>query len=296
MKFLKTMCSNEDWSVNFIADNGVEARYVRRVEDYFIAYLSSHNGCNKSCRFCHLTQTKQTDFEHVTIDEYLQQAKEVLEYYDNVARLFQGEARKVNFNFMSRGEPFANKYLLEDAKKLISSLYNLAKSYGLEEVNFNLSSILPKELEEKSIAEVLKGTEDYTVTVYYSLYSLDEDFRKRWIPKSINPDLAFKQLKEWQENGGKIALHWAYIKDVNDSEKDLNDILEKVKEYNLKPKFNLVRYNPFSDEQGVESDEQVLISNFEKLKEVLNHPHSRMVPRVGFDVKASCGMFIQKQI
>lgn len=205
-------------------------------------------------------------------------------------------ARKVNFNFMSRGEPFANKYLLEDAKKLISGLYDLGKSYGLEEVNFNLSSILPKELEDKSIAEVLKGTENYNVRVYYSLYSLDEDFRKRWIPKAIDTNLAFKQLKEWQDKGGETALHWAYIKDVNDSEKDLEDILDKVSEYELKPKFNLVRYNPFSEGQGQESDEEVLNANFEKLKEALNHPHSRIVPRVGFDVKASCGMFIQRKV
>lgn len=292
MKFLKTLYSNEDWSVNFITDNNVEARYVRRDKDYFIAYLSSHNGCNKACRFCHLTQSKQTDFYHVTIEEYLQQAKEVLEYYDNVAKVTQGPAERINFNFMSRGEPFANDNFRANAKELLEGLEKLAKSYGLKSVSFNISSILPKELDEKSILEILEGTQHLDVKVYYSLYSLDEDFRKRWIPKSMNPELAFRQLKEWEESGGTTALHWAYIKDVNDSEEQLKAILNKVKEYELKPKFNLVRYNPYSQDQGTESDDEVLEANFEKIKKALKHPHSRMVPRVGFDVKASCGMFV----
>lgn len=294
MQFIKILRSDEDLSVNFVADNNVEARYVRRTEDYFIVYLSSHNGCNKACRFCHLTQTKQTDFEHVTIAEYLQQAKEVLEYYANVAKLSQGEARKVNFNFMARGEPLANKHLRENAKELITGLDVLAKSYGLKEVNYNISSIFPDEMAEKSISEIFAGLEDYIVTVYYSLYSLDESFRKRWIPKSVSPDEAFRQLQEWQNKGGLTALHWAYIKDTNDQLCQTQKIIDKVHEYGLSPKFNLVRYNPYSEGQGFESDEEVLNKNFKMLQEALKHPNSRMVPRVGFDVKASCGMFVSE--
>jgi len=50
----KILQSQEDQSVNFIADDGndgfLEARYVRREDNYFIVYLSSQTGCIKACQ------------------------------------------------------------------------------------------------------------------------------------------------------------------------------------------------------------------------------------------------------
>ena len=78
MKLNKILPSELDSSVNFIFDNMMEARYVQRVPDYFICYLSSHDGCNKACRFCHLTQTGQTSFNEAGVAQYVEQAKHVL--------------------------------------------------------------------------------------------------------------------------------------------------------------------------------------------------------------------------
>ena len=69
--------SNQDASVNWDrpADIGrIEARYVRRCQDYVVAYLSSQTGCNQGCRMCHLTATGQTRLRDVTHEEFLQQA------------------------------------------------------------------------------------------------------------------------------------------------------------------------------------------------------------------------------
>ena len=102
MQVTQRLDSKLDASVNWIFDTGVEARYVQRVQDYFIVYLSSHTGCNKACRFCHLTQTGQTSFQHVTLEEYKQQAEVVLAHYDNLIKNGMPTATRVNFNFMSR--------------------------------------------------------------------------------------------------------------------------------------------------------------------------------------------------
>ena len=290
MKLTQILTSAEDKSVNFIYDNWIEARFVRREADYFIVYLSSHDGCNKACRFCHLTQTKQTSFNGVTMEEYLMQAEDVLNYYDSI-KDSQGIAKRVNFNFMARGEALANQVILENAKELFSNLESLAVKRGLN-ARFNISTIMPMEVESKDLAEIFKDvTQDYGI--YYSLYSVNDKFRKRWLPKALNYQLALKKLEDLQaKKGTEIAFHWAFIEGENDSKEDLAQLKNVLSNYSIKAKYNLVRYNPFSDGQGKEPAEDILQYNFDELNKFFNSPASRIVPRVGFDVKASCGMFV----
>src|SRR3954452_4516134 len=109
--------SGQDDSVNWdrLADVGrIEARYVRRCPDYVVVYLSSQTGCNQGCRMCHLTATGQTRLRDVTHEEFLEQARTVLDHYQS-----QPPARAVHFNFMARGEPLANARLLAGADELL---------------------------------------------------------------------------------------------------------------------------------------------------------------------------------
>jgi 23S rRNA (adenine2503-C2)-methyltransferase len=292
MQLINTIPSSEDASVNFIFENNVEARFVQRSSDYFICYLSSHNGCNKSCRFCHLTQTGQTKFDEVNFEEYLEQAKTVLDYYStkvNENKIVA--AHKVHFNFMARGEPLANSCVLEQNSLLTTSLINLAKEYSLTS-RINFSSIIPTECEYINFNEVFKDNSN-SCSIYYSLYSVNQNFRKKWIPKSLDFNIALKKLESLQQNTGiDIVFHWAFINGENDSKEDIEHLFSILNNYKIKAKFNLVRYNPFSDSQGKESEEHILLENFDNLKAFFKHPDSRIVPRVGFDVKASCGMFV----
>lgn len=291
MNIEKILKSKEDRSVNFVFDNMQEARFVQRVDDYFIVYLSSHDGCNKACRFCHLTQTKQTSFNETSFDDYLKQSQYVFHHYEEM--LDKGEispAKHVNFNFMSRGEVFANKQVLNNAKILMDKLSKTPGKLGLT-YQFNFSTIMPIELNNIDLGDLLKS--EHKHSIYYSLYSLDENFRKRWLPKALSVDAALESLAKWQQKTGQLlALHWALIDGENDSVEQAEEIAKKILSFGLNAKFNLVRYNPYSVGQGKEASQENLDAYFNVMSKYLHHVESRIVPRVGFDVKASCGMFV----
>ena len=285
----KTLKSTEDESVNFIKETSsgyLECRYVRRTDDYFIVYLSSQSGCNRGCKFCHLTATGQTKFENVTAEEYIEQTQQVFNHY-----LTKKTAKEVNFNWMARGEALANSILLENAFPILSKLTQMSSDLNLFP-KFNISTIMPRNLQGKDLKDIFRGI---TPTIYYSLYSLDPVFRKQWMPGALGASVALDMLTEYQLASNKIIkLHWAFIEGQNDSIECLDNIFNEIDKRNLIVDFNLVRYNPYSPLQGQEPSIEVLNRNLNYIKSRIQG-RARMINRVGFDVKASCGMFIEKK-
>lgn len=281
----------EDESVNFIrpAKGGaLEARYVRRTAEYFIAYLSSQAGCDRSCRFCHLTATGQTAMTQASEDDYVRQIADVLAHHD----LQDVRPKRMNVNYMARGEPLLNP-ILRDRDRWLDMRFrvrDLADASGVEDIRHNVSTIMPKEALERPLEDVFA---DGGTTLYYSLYSMNPAFRRRWLPKSADPVEALAHLARFQKATGlEVALHWAFIAGENDDEETQWRIVEAVHDSGLRPKFNAVRYNPFDDRRGREPEESIVERNFAILAEAFGHASSRIVPRVGFSAKASCGMFV----
>jgi adenine C2-methylase RlmN of 23S rRNA A2503 and tRNA A37 len=286
---LKILNSQIDSSVNFVEEaliGFVESRFVRKCDDYFIAYLSSQSGCNRGCLFCHLTATNQTSFSDSSHNDFVAQAIQIFKHY----RKENNPARWVNFNFMARGEPLANKVLLESGDELLSKLGQVAKEEGLP-AKFNISTIMPMTLKQS-----LNSVFNYIhPTIYYSLYSLNEDWRKKWMPAAMKPEQAFDILKEYQRLSKKIIkIHFPMIAGENDSESNINSICDLLEKNNLMCEFNLVRYNPYSSIQGKESSQEVIKRNIKIFENRLRFNNKvQIIPIVGKDVKASCGMFVE---
>lgn len=290
----QTLTSGLDRSVNHVArtpDGGAwEARFVQRVDDYFICYVSSHTGCNQSCRFCHLTATGQTTMGPADVSTYLAQVDRVMGTYRERREQGLVAARKVHFNFMARGEPLANPLFLADSQAVFDGMAERAAEFDLAP-RYKVSSILPRDF-TGDLAQVLA---DPNAEIYYSLYSMNPAFRKRWVPKAMPPEVALDLLADYQQRTGKrVVLHWAMIAGQNDSEKDVAEVIEAVVSRGLRAKYNQVRYNPHDDRHGVEPTLEVLNARFAQIQEGLGFSGelgSRQVPRVGMDVQASCGMF-----
>lgn len=282
-----TLYSCEDSSANFIMASGAEARYVRRDPDYFIVYLSSHSGCNQACRMCHLTQTGQTDMTPQSLDEIFAQASRVLDHYKwTVAP--KHPAMLVHFNFMARGEPLLSPVITEQWNELALGLQERAAQAGVFQIRINVSTtmpvggVIPKAFGSASMPRI-----------YYSLYSSNPAFRRRWLPNAMPVEDALAALADWQrDTHGSLTLHWALIEGENDSLEEAEGIGKMVEHMRLHAKFNLVRYNPYSEAQGKEPSEERLLDYFDTIVAYTHRPGSRIVPRVGFDVKASCGCFV----
>ena len=281
--------STQDESVNFVTRGAfpglIEARYVRRSKDYFIIYVSSQTGCTKACRMCHLTQSGQTNSVDIPLDSILEQADRVFDWYDTQ----ESPATVVHINFMARGEPFANQFLLDNVDVLLSNLADRAISRSLIP-RFKFSTIMPNEIRDIQLARLFPR---HNPDIYYSIYSASQSFRKKWLPKALPVEIALVKLKEYQRVTRKIpVLHWAFIAGENDDEATINRICELVREYALRVDVNIVRYNPFSTGQGCEPPAHIIERNSAILQGALPGTSVKIVSRVGFDVNASCGMFV----
>lgn len=281
--------STIDASVNFVCrteDGGAfEARFVQRDPGYFITYLSSQTGCDQACRFCHLTQLGQTMRQQAGLPEFLEQAEQVIAHHD--AR--PSPARKMHVNFMARGEPLLNPLLTRSFSALADPLTEMAAARGLE-IRFNLSTIFPRETAGLDLAQSFKG---YPVTFYWSLYSLEDRFRRRWLPKADSPEASLRRLLDWQTaTGREVVIHHALIAGENDTIEQMQDIRDLVAGSGLRTRLNLVRYNSFGPRTGTEADETAYAAAAEILGNIAPTSRAKIVPRVGRDVAASCGMFM----
>jgi adenine C2-methylase RlmN of 23S rRNA A2503 and tRNA A37 len=302
MEIIKSELDN---SVNFVVDaekGKFESRFVQRSPDYFIVYLSSQSGCNQGCRMCHLTNTKQTQFVNAKIKDYIDQATAVLNYYkENINK----RVEKIHFNFMARGEALDNPDFLLYNAYIFLHLKNIFSEYT-DTFRFNVSTIMPHMfLIEHSDSNYTTDSKLYRVfkeafifgvapTFYYSLYSVYPEFRKRWLPKAMDHYKAFGMLKYWQDKTYLIPkIHFAFIENENDSAENVENLCSSVKASCLKANVNIVRYNPYSEIYGKESSESVIEHNAEIIRQRLNC-NVDIIPKVGYDVKASCGMFVEK--
>lgn len=280
---MKILVSNIDSSVNFVEKEltgFIESRYVRRNQKYFIGYLSSQTGCNRGCKMCHLTTTRQTQFMNCDLQDFVEQMEMIFAHYDR-----DEPAEYMHINWMARGEPFANPTITETGTELLTRLGLMARSRNLP-VKFNFSTIMPLTM-RKSLVDMFPVI---TPTIYYSIYSVDAGFRQDWLPGAMPVDTALEMLAEYQKFSKKlIKFHGAFIKDQNDREKDVRHMISMIRSKGIRGEFNIVRYNPFGPEQGEES---LYIDSIAGI--ISECMPCKIIPRVGSDVKASCGTFVGK--
>lgn len=285
--------SKIDSSVNFVnkTDSGfLESRYVYRPgSDHITCYLSTQTGCKQGCRMCHLTTTKQTDAQDAGIAEIWDQADLVLTHYNEK----RPQVKAIHFSFMSRGEPFASSVFKLNGDFVLYNLATMAQGCCLLP-RFCISTIMPKEIESVVLSRIFPIMQP---NIYYSIYSMDPAFRKKWLPNAMSAEEALEKLKEYQDDTGRIVrLHWALIEGENDSFENVREIAGAVNRVGLRVDVNLVRYNPPElEDRGMEASEDAYNRTAEALRLWWPQARVKVVSRVGPDVFASCGMFVGRE-
>jgi 23S rRNA (adenine2503-C2)-methyltransferase len=295
---MKTLISVVDRSRNWLIPYGksiLECRYVRRenAKDKISLYVSSHNGCTMGCKFCWLTNQNQTTFKHSDLDSYMLQINTVLSHYQEQVRLNPGEkASRLNVNFMARGESLANKIVINDYPTFYDRVAEATKENNLDSFRMNISTIMPNVIKDRSLVDIFRDKPAY---LYYSLYSNQQKFRDHWMPNAMDYKKALAKLKEYQEHSGiPITFHWAIIKGHNDDIVHVQQLANELKEYQFDAKFSIVRYNPHENSQSEEADDEARNEILKTLTPITKS--SKIIPRVGYDVHASCGMFIDDKM
>jgi 23S rRNA (adenine2503-C2)-methyltransferase len=286
---MKTLYSDVDESINVIYQlpaGKFEARWVHRPgADYALIYLSCHAGCSQSCRMCHLTATGQTSDVYASLETYVEQARLVL----LAVTRFPSNIKRIDFAFMAQGDPLMNPTVLfvwPELRRVLDSLVLLSWRLNLDPPLYKISTIYPKDF-RCSLENIFPVGED-RVVLYYSLYSMDPDFRKRWLPKAANPAEALCELGRWQYlTGNEVVIHGPFIKDENDSLASVNDMMLAIRMAGLRTRFNIVRYNPPTDKSEETGGDQL-----DEIRSLIQQSMPcRLVDRVGLDVYASCGTF-----
>ena len=290
MNFKKIKSIIDPLCVNYVINKNrltFEARIVPKPQSKTISlYVSSHGVCSMGCKFCWLTTQGQTNMAHLNITDFIDQLKVIQQ--DNKMILSQDIYKKININFMARGDPLANKYII----KSYPEMYDKMQQFFKLPIKINLSSIFPHNVKHVNFNHVFN---DKPVYLYCSLYTIDDEKKKKMMPNALPAHIIIQKLLQYQQvnKNALITFHNAFIKGFNDT--DYKEWGQFIKESGLsRTKFNIVRFNPPTNSNMVEAENIPEI--YEYLKTCVDEIECefqkiRVVPRVAPDAYVSCGMF-----
>lgn len=227
------------------------------------------------CAFC---ATGQQGFKrNLTADEIVDQV------------VFAGkdaDSRVSNVVVMGQGEPFNNYDAVIEAIRRMNNDPGL--NIGARHITISTSGII------KGIERFTEEPEQFRLAI--SLHSAVQSTRNLLMPKLVNQKLS--QLKEAlsaynDKKGRRITLEYLLLEDVNDSDRELDALIEFCEGLNVH--VNLLHYNPIDDVDGgffSASPESV----FNQWSKVLasNGINTTIRKSRGSDISAACGQLKNK--
>ena len=259
--------------------------------DKDVICVPTHHYCNLGCKMCHLTNNKTnkpmqkikiTDFMYCIID---------------TIKKYKTNKKKLLISFMGVGEPLLNLELIENVFKE----ENKIKELGYDYISYAISTMMPNNnlLKLKNMVNEL----NIPIKVHFSLHTPIDKNRKELIPSTkVNIEEALNMLliysynvkqnkiimnnyKLFHSNNIPIEIHYTLIKNKNDSNKELKEIIKLLNIYQIPIKF--IKFNPINN-LDISNNEEKWVSEIHK-----NIPNLRIktYSPPGREVGSSCGEF-----
>ena len=242
--------------------DGLEIETVLMDYDQWItACLSTQVGCSLNCQFC---ATGKMGFKrNLTTEELLDQIR-----YWNIKIYPKYIGRIV---FMGMGEPFLNY------DNLLESLKNI--DIGARKISISTAGIVPK------IIEFANLKTQYNLAI--SLHSVFQETRQDLMPiaKTYKLDELIKACHYYANTTNRqLFFEYALIKNINDSQKDLDALINLIKSNKLFY-LNIITLNPVKGSSLKPSDNLKLFET-ELTKKHINFSIRRSF---GQNIDAACG-------
>lgn len=280
MKLLTTIKSKIDKTVKFIflMDDTLimEMAYIDNNTGKDIICVSSQSACAMGCKLCHTTDyIGKLKVRNFTAEEITGGVRWVC----NEMNLHLN-TRMLLISYMGCGEPMLNVAHIVDSMIALRGMFS--------KIRFAIATMLP-ETHWVQFFTLTQAVREYAlpVKIHLSLHSALEDCRGTLIPRALPIEPSIKALQFYQAaTGNAVELHYALIKDVNDSHNDLTALFYLLHKSKIPIKF--MPYNEKTTSVWKKGD---ILADYIELLIENGISHEFYTPP-GLDVGASCGQFL----
>lgn len=270
------------WLLEFADGQRVETVYIPE-EDRGAVCISTQVGCAMGCKFCHTGSQKLT--RNLTAGEIVSQFLVVRDTYGEWPSPTDETRYLSNIVVMGMGEPLANMENVVKALKILTDGDGIAISK--RRVTLSTVGLAPK------IVPLLKQT---GVRLAVSLHAPDNTTRSLIMPMNdvykIEDILKACQTYQREDQGRYVTFEYLLLKGVNDTEEHARNLINLMKKYKIKAKFNLICFNPWPGCDFKPSS----VQNVKAFAQILQKAGFAAPVRIsrGQDILAACGQLKSK--
>lgn len=270
LEIIDVLTSKADGTQKYLfrlADGNVIESVLMKYKHGNSVCISSQVGCRMGCRFCASTLGGLT--RNLLPGEMLDQVYKIQKY---------SKERVSNLVVMGTGEP------LDNYDNLLKFIHMLSDEHGLNISQRNITvstcGIVPKMYE---LAE-----EKLQITLALSLHASSQEKRKQLMPVACKYEIheVLEACRNYfEKTGRRLTFEYSLVGGVNDSEEDVQQLVELVRGMNCH--INLIPVNPIKERDFVQPSRKVAANFKSKLEKCGINVTIRR--EMGRDIGGACG-------